>query len=77
MLKVLSMMGLVSDERGEVGRAGEFAMEVLEAVQYNTHPIDQVGLLGIFFVHYFGPSLQSGVMSLLVYDVQLPLLSAL
>ena len=49
MLKVLSMMGLVSDERGEVGRAGEFAMEVLEAVQYNTHPIDQVGLLGIFF----------------------------
>ena len=34
-------MGLVSGGEG-VGKVGEFAMEALEAVQYNTHPIDQV-----------------------------------
>ena len=41
VLRVLSMMGLVSGGDA-TGRAGEFAMEALEAVQYNTHPIDQV-----------------------------------
>ena len=43
MLKVLNMMGVVSDDGDRFERVGEFAMEALEAVQYNTHPIDQVG----------------------------------
>ena len=39
------MMGVIGDDNDEgVERVGEFAMEALEAVQYNTHPIDQVGL---------------------------------
>ena len=41
VLKVLNMMGIIGDKGVE--RVGEFAMEALEAVQYNTHPIDQVG----------------------------------
>ena len=41
VLQVLNMMGLVSNCDATV-RVGEFAMEALEAVQYNTHPIDQV-----------------------------------
>ena len=42
MLRVLNLMGVISDDGDRVERVGEFAMEALEAVQYNTHPIDQV-----------------------------------
>ena len=44
VLRVLNLMGVISDDGDRVERVGEFAMEALEAVQYNTHPIDQVGL---------------------------------
>ena len=43
VLKVLNMMGDVSEDADTFERVGELAMETLEAVQYNTHPIDQVG----------------------------------
>ena len=43
VLRVLNMMVVIGDDNDEgVERVGEFAMEALEAVQYNTHPIDQV-----------------------------------
>ena len=55
MLKVLNMMGIMSDVGDDgVEKVGEFAMEALEAVQYNTHPIDQVCLAPCFLEELHG-----------------------
>ena len=59
MLKVLNMMGIMSDVGVE--KVGEFAMEALEAVQYNTHPIDQVCLAPCFLEELHNLSYQSRV----------------